>query len=267
MYVSFLLAAAIALVIVAVARLTGALSRGGSLAAFVVGTIAIAAGWSWTTLLLAYFISSSALSRYGAGRKESRTAAVVEKGGARDAAQVLANGLGFTVAAALALIPDLAASPDIAMRLAALGAGTLASSASDTWATEIGTLVGATPRSITTGRPVEIGRSGGITIAGTLAAVIGAGFVAVVARTVGWDTRIALAAWLGGMLGSTLDSVLGATVQARRWCVRCQRGTERAVHDCGTPTRNYGGLSWLGNDAVNLVSTSVGGLLAMLLSR
>ena len=58
--------AVIAAAIAAGAWRAGSLSRSGAAAAFFVGTIAIAAGWTWGALLLAYFISSSLLSRMGA---------------------------------------------------------------------------------------------------------------------------------------------------------------------------------------------------------
>ena len=254
--------AAIALVIVLLARRAHALSSHGALTAFGVGTVAMLAGWSWGALLIAYFLTSSALSRYGAAAKEARTGDIVEKGRARDAVQVLANGALFTLAAALFVAGTLSTSA-----ASALGAGTLAASASDTWATEIGTLAKAPPRSILTLRPVAPGVSGGITLIGTLAAIAGAGFIAVVAFALGWPARATAAAFAGGVAGSTIDSILGAALQSRRWCDRCDRITERRVHRCGALTRHRGGLRWLDNDVVNFVTSAAGGLFAMLLAR
>src|SRR5665213_2130338 len=85
------------------AKRAGSLSMSGALAATIVGTLAVAAGWDWGALLLLYFISSSLLSRIGRATKERRTAAIVAKGGARDAIQVLANGGVFAAAAAAML--------------------------------------------------------------------------------------------------------------------------------------------------------------------
>ena len=251
----------VALLIALLAHRAHSLSRSGAVAAVIVGTVAVTAGWSWGALLIAFFVASTLLSRWGAARKEARTASVVAKGGDRDAAQVLANGGMFAVAALLSLLlyPDWPG-------WAALAAGALGAATSDTWATEIGTLIGSTPRSVLTGRTVPPGTSGGVTIAGTLAAVAGAGFIAMLALLVGWSRSVALAALVGGAFGSTFDSVLGATMQARRWCDRCNRGTERLIHDCGASTRHAGGLAWLDNDAVNFLSTAAGGLLAAMLA-
>jgi uncharacterized membrane protein len=75
-----------------------------------------------------------------------------------------------------------------------------------------------------------------------------------------------MAAALGGIAGSTLDSLLGATVQARRWCDRCRAPTERGTHACGSPTRVVGGFAWLDNDGVNAISTAAGGLVGLLVA-
>src|SRR5205085_12683644 len=94
----------------------------------------------------------------------------------------------------------------------------------------------------------------------------GAAFIAVIASALGWPGPVALAALAGGVAGSTIDSVLGATLQTRRWCDRCERETERVVHDCGAPTRRSRGLAWLSNDAVNILCSAVAGLLALMIT-
>lgn len=247
----------IALAVSLVARRARSLDTSGAIAATIVGTLALLAGWRWGLLLLLYFASSSALSHLGSATKERRTSAVIEKGGARDALQVFANGGVFALAAALAVFFPADA------RWLALGAGALAASASDTWATEIGTLVGGTPRSILGLGPVAVGMSGGVTVAGTLAALAGALFVSVATAVLSWPARVAIGVAIGGIAGSTFDSVLGASLQGRRWCDSCDCDSERSVHDCGAPTRRAGGVAWLTNDAVNLACGLMGGLVAL----
>lgn len=221
------------------------------------GAICSAAGWGWAALLIGFFITGTLLSRYKSDRKSERTASVVEKGGNRDARQVLANGGVFTAAAMMSLVSS---SPG----WMALGAGAIGAAAADTWATEIGVLSASPPRSILTGLPVATGQSGGVTFSGTLGGVLGAAGMALIAWLVGWGNSIATAAIIGGIGGCTLDSLLGAGPQVRRWCDHCNAATERAVHDCGTTTRVVGGLTWLNNDAVNAVSSAFGALLGWL---
>jgi uncharacterized protein (TIGR00297 family) len=207
-------------------------------------------------MMIAFFVASSALSRFRAAQKEARTGGVVAKGGERDAAQVLANGGLF----ALAAVGSLAYPSPLWW---AAGAGALAAATADTWGTEIGTLVGHPPRSILDGRVVPPGTSGGVTLVGTLASLGGAAFLALVVAAAGWGRETALAVLAGGFGGALADSLLGATLQARRWCDRCERGTERDVHDCGSPSRPAGGVRWLGNDAVNALSGLAGAILAL----
>lgn len=242
------------------ARRLRSLTTGGAIAATLVGGAAVSAGWSWGVLLIAYFVASTLFSRVGRAEKEGRTGSIVAKGGERDAVQVFANGALFAGAA-------LAMNWHPNARWLALGAGSLAAATADTWATEVGTLFGGTPRSILTGRLVPPGTSGGISAVGTLASVSGAIFVALFAHALGWELAIARYVFLGGLAGSLFDSVLGATCQARRWCEACATETEREVHDCGAQTTPRRGLPWLDNDVVNFLSNAVGGLVAALLIR
>ena len=247
--------AAAATLIALAARRAGSLRASGTVAAAIVGTVAVAAGWAWGALLIVYFVLASALSRLGGDAKAARTAAIVAKGGARDATQVLANGGAFAVAALATLLGG--PSP----LWAGLGIGALAASSADTWGTEIGTLVGGPPRTLVGWRRVPAGTSGGVTAWGSIASLAGALFVGGMARLLGWSIPIAAAAVAGGVAGALADSLLGATVQQRRWCERCNEGTEHVEHGCGARTVHRGGLRWLENDRVNLFASLVGAIV------
>lgn len=234
------------------------LSRSGAIASTIVGTVAVAAGWSWGILLLAFFLSSTALSRLGADRKAARINAIVAKSGNRDVWQVLANGGLFAVAAIASLVSPAPIWPVI-------GVGALAASAADTWSTEIGTLLGGEPRSIVSGARVPAGTSGGISTAGVLASGAGAGFMALAAWLAGLAVPV-YAVIAGGVAGALADSLLGATIQERRWCEVCRAPTERTVHVCGATTTRAGGIAGFDNDAVNFACSCVGALVALLMS-
>jgi uncharacterized protein (TIGR00297 family) len=251
----FLLAGALAIG----ARATRSLSRGGAIAALVVGTTAAIAGWSWAITLIVFFVASSALSRFRRAAREARIGRIVEKGDERDAFQVFANGGVFALAAAIATATggDLWAS-------AAVGA--LAAAAADTWATEIGTLAGAAPRSVVSLRVLPPGTSGAVTLPGTLASFAGAAGVAGVAYLAGIGVSPA-AVFIGGVAGSVADSLVGATLQERRWCDTCSESTERRFHSCGQTTRVVGGVPGARNDFVNVVCTVVGALVAAAVAR
>jgi uncharacterized protein (TIGR00297 family) len=235
-----------------------ALSGGGAATAALIGTAAVAAGWDWAAMLILYFVSSTLLSRAGRERKLQRTSGVIEKPGPRDSMQVMANGVVFLVAASFAAFG--VGRLDLAM---AAGAGALAASAADTWATEVGTLVGQVPRSIVNGRPLAVGESGGVTLAGSLASIGGASFIATVAVAAGWPGRVAGAIVAAGIAGSVGDSILGRTLQERRWCDACGKATEMVLHKCGAVTRRVGGIGFIENDAVNFLATAIGAAVAL----
>ena len=249
-------AVALAAIVAVAAYYARALTLGGALAAFGVGAATFAAGgWEGALVLFAFFIPSTVLSRVGRARK--RALADVGKQGARDAWQVLANG---GVAAACILLALRYGAP-----LAAAFAGAFAAAAADTWGTEIGTLSQATPRSIFTLRPVAAGLSGGVTLLGTLAEFAGAAVVALVAALLGVAAFLPVV--IGGIAGAFVDSLLGATLQALRFCPACQTECETNPHLCGTPTVVRRGITWIENDAINLAATLTGAIAAGLLAR
>lgn len=251
------------------ARRAGSLTGSGQWAAFVVGTAATAAGWPWAFLLIGYFVASSALTRFGHATKAERTASTLPDARGRDAVQVFANG-GVFAAAVLAgsFVGDVAGDSS-ATRLAwqVVGLGALSAAAADTWATEIGTLWGGTPRLLLTGRPVPPGVSGGVTLAGSGASVVAAALIALAATWVLQDATppVARAVFLGGVAGSLFDSLLGATLQSKRWCERCRTWTERRVHTCQYRSQHARGLRWMTNDTVNFLATVGGALVALAL--
>jgi uncharacterized protein (TIGR00297 family) len=235
------------------------LARDGGAAAVVVGTICVAAGWSWGALLVVFFVTSSALSRLRSPARSPTTESIVAKGGARDALQVLANGGLFAVAALLSFVVPWAGWMPF-------GAGALAAATADSWSTEIGTLSASPPRLVTSWRPVAAGTSGAVTPLGLAAAIAGAMLIAAAAWLMHWPAVAAVAAVAGGVAGALIDSLLGALWQAKRHCPRCGVGTERAVHPCGTITEQAGGVSWLDNDGVNFLSCAAGALVALLVA-
>jgi uncharacterized protein (TIGR00297 family) len=211
-------------------------------------------------LLILFFVSSSALSRFGGARKRA-IAAAFAKGSRRDLGQVLANG---GMAAGLAVLFGLTGKN---LWLAGV-MGALAAVNADTWATELGVLAWSRPRLITTGSPVEPGTSGGVTLEGTLAAAGGSALIGVVGGLMGGGWGLAGAAFVGGVGGAVFDSLLGATVQAMFYCPTCGRETERhPVHGCGTATSHIRGWDWLDNDGVNFAASLVGAVLAIAVSR
>jgi uncharacterized protein (TIGR00297 family) len=251
----FAVALGVAVVFGAAVWRAGALDVSGALAGAVFAWMLVAlGGTAWAAPALAFFVLSSALSRLprradGAPRERE----------ARDASQVLANGGVAALCLALwAVRPPGASARWDAVGLAAF-AGSLAAAAADTWATEIGTRWGGVPRRLAVGRRVAPGESGGVTFLGTLAAVAGAGSVALAASLASplstWAAVVVVGA---GLVGATVDTLLGATLQAR-----FRRPDGRlAETDGGGAWPLARGVRGLTNGAVNLACTLAGALAA-----
>jgi uncharacterized protein (TIGR00297 family) len=221
-----------------------ALSGPGALVASLVGAPILAGtGWAGFLALGAFFAGSSLVSQLA----PDRTAAFDAKGHRRDHWQVLANG---GPAALGALLPG-------GLWIAT---ASLAAAAADTWATSVGGWSRVPPRHIFSGRRVAPGTSGGVTLLGTAGAAAGAISVGAGPAIALGDTRLFSAALVVGMLGMLLDSCLGARLQGRFYCDRCDRPTERRVHRCGSSARHAGGIVWFDNDGVNALASGVAAL-------
>jgi uncharacterized protein (TIGR00297 family) len=237
----------------------GMLSADGWFVASLVGGITFGLGGLHAAiLLLAFFASSSLLSRTFSNRK-TQVAVNFAKGGRRDCVQVAANG-GVATLSLIASAMGWVSEPTTWI----IFASALAAVTADTWATEIGVLSAGQPRLITTGKRVPRGTSGGISLLGSLIALIAAFVIAISAWLLGMTTiAFTPLITLCGLAGSFVDSALGATVQAIYFCQKCKKETERhPLHFCGTPTTLHRGWHWLDNDWVNFLSAAFGALLA-----
>jgi uncharacterized protein (TIGR00297 family) len=249
-----------------------ALTRDGALAACLVGgTVFGFGGLGGAVLIVLFFASSSLLSFFKSGDvRKQKAAETFEKGGERDAGQVLANG---GVAALAALLLGLSGGNPA---FAGMFVGALAAATADTWATELGVLSRSEPRLVTTGRVVPAGTSGAVTWLGSGMAMLGAGLIGVVAALLAFlplfslpgthALSFILGGLLGGSTGTLADSLLGATLQGSYWCPRCGKPTESRVHWCGTPTELRRGLAWVNNDLVNLAGTLLGAVVGTVIA-
>lgn len=234
------------------------LTRSGWLGAVITGTAIFGFGGPAPGLLLiAFFVSSSLLTRY----KESAKAEVAEsfaKGGPRDLGQTLANG---GVASVVAVLYGMAGESPW---LFAAFVGAMAEANADTWATELGVLSVQRPRLITSGRVVAPGASGGVTWLGTSAALGGAALIGGLAAAFYGDWRLLPLGAIAGLLGSLLDSLLGATVQGIYYSERRGKETEKPIERDGTPNLRMRGWTWMNNDVVNFLGTLAGSLIGLL---
>lgn len=206
--------------------------RSGAVAGFLVGTaIFTALGWRGYLLLLAFFVFGTLATKLGYRRK-AKSGLAQEKGGRRSARHALANAGVATCAAIFALT-----TPHRELYLLAF-AGAFATALADTLGSEIGQLWGRRTFLVTSLKPVPRGTEGAISVEGTLAGVAGAAAIASFGFLAGfypaWGVAVVT---LAAVLGSLLESVVGATLERR---------------------------ALLDNEAVNFLNTLIGALLAVL---
>uniref|UniRef100_A0A8C4PK71 Transmembrane protein 19 n=1 Tax=Equus asinus TaxID=9793 RepID=A0A8C4PK71_EQUAS len=207
------------------------LDHSGALGGLVVGFILTIANFSFFTSLLMFFLSSSKLTKWK-GETKKRLDSEYKEGGQRNWVQVFCNGAVPTELALLYMIENgpgeiaIDFSKEYAaswMCLSLLAA--LACSAGDTWASEVGTVLSKSPpRLITTWEKVPVGTNGGVTMVGLASSLLGGTCVGITYFLTQLvfvnDLDISAPQWpiiafggLAGLLGSIVDSYLGATMQ------------------------------------------------------
>lgn len=257
--VQLLLGGILGIAFAAAGYAAGALTLDGAVGAFLVGGLTFGfGGIPPAVLLIAFFISSSLLSGLGRSQKR-RFAGTFSKSGKRDLGQVFANG---GVAVLFSVVYGLTHE-----NLWFAGfVGAIAVATADTWATEIGILSRQKPRLITTGERVVRGTSGAVSLLGYFAVLGGSGLIGCLGWALTRDWRFLPVALFAGAIGSTVDSLLGATIQAIFFCPDCKKETEQnPEHVCGTTTQRVRGLNWLRNDQVNFAATMAGAIAAILI--
>lgn len=143
----------------------------------------------------------------------------------------------------------------------------LAASTADTWASEAGILSSKDPVSIITFRRVRPGMSGGVSILGSFSSMLGSILVALlwyVSYAVPTDSVYILLASVvavSGIIGSLVDSILGATLQGHYWNPDKQVITEKDRDADGNMLELCRGIRWIDNDVVNLISNIISVLL------
>lgn len=267
-----LVASTLALSIATLIALRGAkkksLSKSGAIAAWLVGFLSVGSGLRGFVLLFFYQIGSSA-TKYKKAIKEQRDATASE-GSVRGPPQVFACSI---ISVLLSLLHVYYFGAERAIDFvddslpSALTCAILAHHSTclaDTLASELGILATSPPILIVQPwKKVPPGTNGGITLWGTLWSALGGtmmGFGTLLMDVLSGISpiqplRLLLLGTLCGILGSVLDSLLGATLQATYWdpdnkMVHHQEASNLSFkHVCG---RNL-----LTNVQVNLVSVAV----------
>ncbi|MGF1480987.1 MAG: TIGR00297 family protein [Cyanophyceae cyanobacterium] len=191
-------------------------------------------GWRGYAVVIFYFIVGSAVTRIGLQQKEAEGIAE-KRSGARGPENVWGSALTASLCAVGTLLLPY-------RELLLLGyVASFSTKLSDTTASEVGKAYGKSTFLITTLQPVARGTEGAVSLEGTLAGAIASLAIALV----GWSVGLINPAGIGWCLiaafvATNLESVIGATLQSQ--------------------------LNWMTNEVVNILNTSIGAVVAVLLA-
>ncbi len=223
--------------LIALAQRAPMLTPAGWVHAGALGTILWGClGWRGWLAVVLYLLLGSLVTRLGLRQKQARGLAEA-RGGRRAPANVWGSA---ATGAALALLAAL--WPGSAPRLLVGFAASFSAKLADTCGSEIGKRWGRTTLLITTLRPVPPGTEGAISAEGTAASLVAgavmASLMAALGLIQGWQTWLLVS--LVALAATLIESGIGAALQ-RRW-------------------------SWLSNELVNAIQTTIAAALALVLS-
>jgi len=213
-------------------------SLSGLLSGYVMGIgVILFGGWGAFFVIFMFFVLSGATTKFHYDKKKKKGVAEA-KGGARGYKNVFGNGL-----LALFMIMGWWHYGSAVFLAGYMGAA--ASATADTAGGEIGRLSKSDPYLITTLKRVPTGTEGAVSVLGKSAEVVICIFLGLVALA-GGMTQESLPWWnlllvtgVGGFVGATVDSYLGATLETNK--------------------------AWFGNNHTNFLCTVAGAATSMAL--
>jgi len=209
-----ILAIAIALLLSYAAYKKDVADISAMIAATLIGVIIITfTNLLWFAPLIAFFSVGGGFTKYKYEYKKARGIAE-KKGGVRSYTNVFSNSLP-----ALSLAISYQAFPAYHDIILIAYLASLSTALGDTLASEIGQTSKSQPRMITTLKKTTAGTDGGITLTGECASITGAFIIAMIAaitQLIPFHPTSILVITFAGLLGTNIDSFLGATLQQKK---------------------------------------------------
>eukprot|EP00455_Lapot_gusevi_P045354 TRINITY_DN5787_c0_g1_i4.p1 TRINITY_DN5787_c0_g1~~TRINITY_DN5787_c0_g1_i4.p1 ORF type:complete len:311 (+),score=41.27 TRINITY_DN5787_c0_g1_i4:52-933(+) len=253
------------------------LNVAGGIAATIVGFISFFAGFKFGITLIIFFYSSSKITKIGSHIKRSLEEEFKE-GGQRDQYQVFCNACSGIISCLAHLVLfqwqnfPLDSRFPLPTFLQAAYLGHYACCAGDTWASELGVLQKSRPFLLTSCRRVPTGTNGAVSVVGLLVSGLGgtlmgvtfylasltSDFVNSPSTSTSYPWLFLFFATSAGLLGSLIDSLLGATMQYSGW----NEAKKRVVAEPSPDTQHISGVNLLSNNQVNLVSSIATSLIS-----
>ncbi|AQP53140.1 hypothetical protein CBF34_02485 [Vagococcus penaei] len=243
-----------------------ALTTTGALATIFTGTMVATFGTitTWGIIILFFGGSLAIKLLKKILRATIQPDTITEKSGARDASQVFANSL-------VAIISLIFATIFKDINFFVIYTAILAGSTADTLGSEIGAWFKGKTYNLLTFEPLTPGVSGGVSVIGSLASMVGSALIACAFGILQWlfqdpvSWSDLLIIFLSGCFTSLIDSLLGASVQALYLDSKTNQPTEKRDNHYKQPNKLIKGWPWMTNDTVNFLSTVLTFFLAYLL--
>jgi len=276
-----LIAAGLSVLITVRGMRRNSLDFSGGMLSIAMGFLLTIASAAFCVSVIVFYLSSSRLTKWKSEEKR-KIEADFKEGGQRNWLQVLCNGGIGSVCALLYLytsgvgeLPINLTGPKMdAATVFSLGyLSSLSCSGGDTWASEVGSAIGGTPRLITTFRQVPRGTNGGVTMIGLVCSLAGGLVVGIsyyiallffsISKSCTPQWMVIVVAGLSGLIGSLIDSILGATIQYSGYCTEINK----VVNSPGAGVKHISGFNLVGNHAVNFLSALFTALLVLCVTR
>ena len=240
------------------------LSASGALAAFLIGivlfTLNPAMGW----MLIIFYLLGSRVSKVRHEQKKQQEELIKSQ---RNAWQVIGCSVSLLYSSYLFSLPTRKSFASI-FSLASMGC-----CLGDTFASEIGSVFASRdPILLTTLERVPPGTNGAISLVGTLASILGGVLMGLAFQLLRFlypayvyhnpsDSFLYTTMLLGGgsgLVGSLIDSLLGATLQETRLSEKSKKIAQTSSRE---KTKHISGMNLLSNEAVNLLSSLLTGFI------
>ncbi|MBQ8178412.1 MAG: DUF92 domain-containing protein [Clostridia bacterium] len=244
--------------LVALALWKKALTIPATASAFIILVLAaLFTSYTGVVVFSVSFVGAAVIGQIKRDKRKDREQGLYPHQGARGLVQVLCNSLPALTYGAVYF-----ATGRTSFLIAS--AVTVCAGIADSAASDLGILSDGKVISLLTFKNVERGMSGGVSLLGTFSALLTSITIASITFAVGEVGLKGL--WviaLMGFVGTLIDSLLGASVQAGYRCNVCLKLTERKEH-CSAPTTLVKGLKFVDNNVVNVVSLFIAGAISLI---
>ncbi len=254
------------------------LTNTGIAAAFITGVIhSLPPSNLFLVLIVVFYLTSSKATKFKDEIKSKKTKIPADKNSLttshtqRTHIQVLANSI---VASILILVSIFTKDEKIQNILKAGVVSQYAAVIADTWSSELGILSKTDPFLITNFKTVPPGTNGGVSNAGLLSGLAGASLISAVSVVTYTEQKFVLWIYFSfiGLLGSVIDSLLGAFLQAsvidkKDGLILESLGgskiNETYVNDTKNELQTVSGSDILSNNQVNVAMATITTIISM----